>query len=338
MMQLSTKDHLIYFMQTGVLRLSNYDLKFVQNIHTFILQQKPITTNQVSLFEKLVIKYERQFKKQNMSLEFLQALPWTNTIVQSDPVYTDAYISVIDDVIHFRAPYNKNFITNFRKLDYNPFVWNRELKRYEAPFSTMALKILVHLVHYFYPIVHYCPVIVELLNTVQYLDSVKYWNPTLVKTNGNFLIYATNESLHDAVKDIPLNDDLQTMVTLSEYGIEMDSNLLEDKNKLDFASAYVYEIELSKVDKVFEYLNELKCDGIYFSGHSLLIKKDLKDKASKVTANIHNLSDASQNKKLHDYKFPVVMQFSSMISTLKLQTHGIKKVIKIVNSNPVDVK
>ena len=337
-MQLSTKEHLVYFMQTGVMRLSNYDLKFIQNIHLFTLQQKSITTNQIALFDKLVVKYERQFKKQNLSLDLLQKLDWTTPVVQSDPIFTDAHISVIDGIIHFKSPYNKNFITNFRKLDYNPFVWHKELRRYEAPFSTMALKILVHLVHHFYPIVHYCPIITELLNTTHYYDSVKYWHPTLTKVNDNFIVCATNEHLNNAISNIELNDDLQTMVSLSEYGIKMDDNLLEDKDKLHFASEYIYEIELSKIDKVFEYLNELKCDGIYFSGHSLLIKKDLKDKAGVITANIHNLSDTPQKMKTHNYKFPVVIQFSSMISTLKLQTHGIKKVIKIVNSNPVDIK
>lgn len=338
MMQLSTKEHLVYFMQTGVMRLSNYDLKFVQNIHHFTLQQKSITSNQVALFDKLVVKYERQFKKQNLTLDFLQKLPWTTKIIQSDPIYTDAYISIIDDVIHFRAPYNKNFIANFRKLDYNPFVWKREDKRYEAKFSTPALKILVHLVHHFYPIVHYCPVVTELLNTIQEYDSVKYWQPTLIKVNGNFIISATNKYVDEAIKHIILTNDLNTMVDLSEYGIAMDDNLLEDKDKLNFVSDYIHEIELSKIDKIFDYLKELKCDGVYFSGHSLLIKKDLKEKVYEITTNIHNLSDTPQSRRLHNYNFPVVIQFSSMISGTKLQTNGIKKVIKIINSNPIDIK
>lgn len=338
MMQLSTKEHLVYFMQTGVIRLSNYDLKFIQNIHHFILQNKSITSNQVALFDKLVTKYERQIKKQNLTLDFLQGLPWTTNIVQSDPIFTDAYISIEEGAIHFRAPYNKNFITNFRKLDYNPFVWKRELRRYEGPFSTMALKILVHLVHHFYPIVHYCPVITELLNTTHQYDSATYWHPTLVKAKDNFFICANNEHLNEAIKDIPLNNDLQTMVTLSEYGIKMQDNLIDDHDKLNFASEYIYEVELSKIDKVFDYLKELNCDGVYFSGHSILIKKDLKEKTATVTQNMHNLSDIPQNRKIHDYKFPVVMQFSSVVSTMKLQTHGIKKIIKIINSNPVEVK
>lgn len=337
-MQLSTKEHLVYFMQTGVMRLSNYDLKFVQNIYHFILQNKSITSNQVALFDKLVSKYERQLKKQNLSLDFLQTLAWTTKIIQSDPVYTDAYISIQDGVIHFRAPYNKNFITNFRKLDYNPFVWKREEKRYEATFSTSALKILVHLVHYFYPIVHYSSEVTNLLNTTQCYDSVTHWEPTLVKVNNNFLISGINEHLNKAIHDVVLNDELKTMVNLSEYGIKMDKNLLEDKDKLSFASEYIYEIELSNIDKVFEYLKELNCDGVYFSGHSLLIKKDLKEKIKVVTENIHNFSEAPLYKKIHNYQFPIAIQFSSMISTMKLQTYNIKKVIKIINSNPVDLK
>lgn len=337
-MQLSTKEHLVYFMQTGVMRLSNYDLKFVQNIHHLTMQQKSITSNQVALFDKLVLKYERQFKKQTLTIEFLQSLPWTTKIIQSDPIYTDAYISIVDGVIHFKAPYNKNFITNFRKLDYNPFVWKRELRRYESAFSTMALKILVHLVHHFYPIVHYCPIVIELLNTVQSYDSVKYWQPTLVRTNNNFIVYATNKHVAEAINNLPLNDSLHTIVTLSEFGINIDDGILEDTDKLNFAREFIHEVDLSKIDNILSYLREMECDGIYFSGHTLLIKKELKEKSLSITKNIHNLSDMSHNKKIHDYKFPVVFQFSSMISSMKLQMLGVKKVIKIINSNPVDIK
>jgi hypothetical protein len=339
MMQLSTKEHLVYFMQTGVMRLSNYDLKFIQNLHHFTLQQKSVTTNQVALFDKLVNKYERQFKKQNLTLDFLNNLPWTTKIVTSDPHFTDAFISVIDNQIHFRAPYNKNFITNFRKLDYNPFVWKREVRRYEAPFSTMALKILVHLVHFYYPIIHYCPIIAELLNTTQKYDSAKYWHPTLVKINGNFVISATNEYLDKAVKHIQLNDDFPTLVALAEYGISMEDNLIDDKDRLNFAGNYIYETELENIETAFGYLKELGCDGVYFSGHSLLIKKEVKEKAKSITDNIHNLSDVTNKKiKSPDCKFPVLLQFSSMISDARLQTLGIKKVIKIINSNPIDIK
>jgi hypothetical protein len=341
MIQLSTKEHLVYFMQTGVLRLSNYDLKFVQNLNHFILQQKAITSNQIALFEKLILKYEKQFKKQNLPLNFLDSLPWTTKIVASDPIYTDAYISIVEDNIHFKAPYNKNFITNFRKLDYNPYIWKKEVRRYEAPFSTMALKILVQLVHYFYPIVHYCGTTKELLNTTKHYDNVKYWQPTLVKINDNYIVVASNKNLDDAIKHIPLNSNLDTMVTLVDYGVTMDVGLAEDKDILKFVNEYIYETNLENLDKVFEYLKKLGCDGVYFSGHSLLIKKEVKEKILAVTKNIHNLTDVSVfNKTLRsgNYKFPVVLQFSSIVSTSKLRTCGIRKVIKIINSNPIDIK
>lgn len=336
-MQLSTKEHLAYFMQTGVMRLSNYDLKFVQNIHHFILQNKSITTNQVALFDKLVLKYERQFKKQNFTLAFLQGLPWTTKIVPSDPIYTDAYISIVDDAIHFRAPYNKNFITNFRKLDYNPFVWKREVKRYEAPFSTPALKILVHLVHHFYPIVHYCPIIVELLNKIQPLESAKYWQPTLVKVNDNLIVAAINSHVETAINNIPLNSDIDTLVALSEYGIKIDDTVLSEKSKLDFINELITEVDLSDIDTAFGYLKELNCDCVYFYGHSLLVKKELKSKIEELTKNIFSINE-SPVQVVEQYKFPVVIQLSSTVPYVKLNSYNIRKVIKIKNSNPIDVK
>lgn len=337
-MQLSTKEHLAYFMQTGVMRLSNYDLKFVQNIHHFILQNKSITTNQVALFDKLVTKYERQFKKQNLTLEFLQALPWTTTIVPSDPIYTDAYISIEDNSIYFRAPFNKNFITNFRQLDYNPFVWKREYRRYEASFSTMALKILVHLVHSFYPVVHYCSVVSKLLNTVQEYDSAKYWQPTLVKTNDSYIIHSINEPLYLATQDIPIDDHIKTLTALSEYGIRIDGSILDDKHKLNFINEYIVEIDFADLDKVSDYLKELNCDCVYTAGNTLLVKKEIKEKVSSMVPNIHSFNELNFAKRTHNYQFPVVLQFSSTVPTGKLAVNNIKKVIKIKNSNPIDIK
>ena len=205
----------------------------------------------------------------------------------------------------------------------------------------MALKILVQLVHYFYPIVHYCGTTKELLNTTKHYDNVKYWQPTLVKINDNYIVVASNKNLDDAIKHIPLNSNLDTMVTLVDYGVTMDVGLAEDKDILKFVNEYIYETNLENLDKVFEYLKKLGCDGVYFSGHSLLIKKEVKEKILTVTKNIHNLTDVSVfNKTLRsgNYKFPVVLQFSSIVSTSKLQTCGIRKVIKIINSNPIDIK
>lgn len=325
-------------MQSGVMRLSTYDLKFVQNILYMVTQQKPITTNQTLLLEKLIEKYNKQFKKQKLEIEFLKNLPWTNKIIPSDPLFTDAYISIENDRIIFKAPFNKNFIKEFRQLNYNPYIWFREHKRYEAPFSTMTVKLLLKIVHDFYPVVHYCPVLASLLNNLKKYDQVKYWGPTLVKTNGNYLIACTNESLNEAIKNISLSNDISTLSLISEFGIMVDDDLIEDKNKLRFINNHIVDVDIDDINEIIVYLRELNCDCVYFSGKSLLMKKDLKSKLSEVTENLFNLGDLPYNKKIHNFNYSVAIQYSSTISTTKVQMNEIKKIIRIKDSSPITIK
>lgn len=339
MKQLYTKEHLAYFMQCGMMRLSNYDLKFVQNLHHLATQQKPITTNQIALFDKLVGKYSRQLTKQGFSIETLNQLPWTTPIIQSDPAFTDAFISIDDNKIIFKAPFNKKFIQDFRKLSYNPFEWKRESKRYEAEFGTLTLRLLIKTVHEHYPIVNYCPIICHLLNTLHQFNDVKHWSPTLVKVNDNYIISSINEHVYSAIEHISLDDDISTISELSEFGISIDDSVIQDTAKLKFASNFVTEIEVSNIESVINYLQELKCDCIYYAGNiGVFLNRDIRNKISAIIPNQFNLNDMSYNKQAHQFKYPVVFQFSSTVSNAKIQTHNIKKIIKIKNSNPIDIK
>ena len=326
-------------MQCGMMRLSNYDLKFVQNLHNLATQQKPITTNQLALFDKLVVKYARQLAKHNFGLDFLNTLPWTTPIIESDSAFTDAFISIEDNKIIFKAPFNKKFIQEFRKLSYNPFEWKREVKRYESNYGTLALKSLINLVHQYYSIVNYCPVVSGLLNTLHQYDEVKYWNPTLVNASGNYIIAGITEHLYQAIEHITFNDDMGTISALSEYGISMDSSVTKNEPKLKFASSYIAEVEVSDIEHIIDYLKELQCDCIYYAGNiGVFLNRDVRNKISEAVPNQLNFNDMSYHKKTHQFNYPVVFQFSSSVSSAKIQTHAIKKIIKIKNSNPIDIK
>ena len=326
-------------MQCGMMRLSNYDLKFVQNLHHLSTQNKPITSNQIALFDKLVVKYARQLSKHNFGLDLLNKLPWTTPIIESDPAFTDAFISIHDNRIHFKAPFNKKFIQEFRKLSHNPFEWKREEKRYETEYGTLSLKLLINLVHQHYPIVNYCPVVSDLLNTLHQYDSVKYWSPTLVNVAGNYLIAGINEHLSNAIEHITLNNDMNTISILSEYGIDMDSSIINDESKLKFASSYVAEVDVSDIESVIEYLKELKCDCIYYVGNiGVFLSRSIRDKIAEAIPNQFNFNNTYYYNQINQYNYPVVFQFSSTVSNVKIQAHNIRKIIKIKNSNPIDIK
>ena len=62
MVELNYKEHLVYYMVNN-LRLSRYDIRFLQNLEKISIVKKIITSNQTELVDKLIEKYERQFVK-----------------------------------------------------------------------------------------------------------------------------------------------------------------------------------------------------------------------------------------------------------------------------------
>ena len=69
MVELNNKEQVIYYMVTN-LRLSRYDIRFLQNLEKISSVKKRITSNQVELVDKLIEKYERQFVKNQMFCSF----------------------------------------------------------------------------------------------------------------------------------------------------------------------------------------------------------------------------------------------------------------------------
>jgi hypothetical protein len=336
MLQLSTKEHLVYFMQCGMMRLSNYDVKFVQNLHHLLNIHKPITTNQVALLEKLIVKYQRQLNKHNYPSQLVNSLPWHSTIIQSEPAFTDAFISISENKITFKAPFNKNFITTLRSIDDTYFKWNRDVKIYEADFGTAPLLIITTLAPKFYSVINHCSITTELLNTVSGYTSARFWNPTLVKTHDRYIIAASNHYLDKALQDIELNINPNTLSLLSLYGVSVDNSLVQENPLLKFASEYYVEVELSALDELINWLTELGCDHVYTSGLPIGMRKEFQNKLSHANIALYNYADPNIDKVTP--AFPVVLQFTSVLIEYKIEQRNIKKIIKIKNSTPVNIK
>jgi hypothetical protein len=56
-----------------------------------------------------------QLTKNGYVKEELKSLPWKTLIVESTSEYTGALVSMIDDLLTIRVPFNKQFISQFRK-------------------------------------------------------------------------------------------------------------------------------------------------------------------------------------------------------------------------------
>lgn len=345
MKDIKTKEHLLHFMQSGFMSLSKYDLKFVQNLLHIASNSNAITTNQEWLFKRLLEKYKRQLEKHQFTTTVIEALPWVAKIKPSDPHYTEAYIEIENSQIYFKAPYNKNFINSFREMLNNPFKWDKENRRYSAIFSTLALKCVVNASAKHYPIINYCPITIKLLNSLLVFEHTRVWDPTLVKVNDSYIIAGANEAVITATNDILLNDDLRTLSTLAEYGVTIDPSITKDDPKLLFASQFRPQVDYVNVDTVISWLVELGCDGVILDnlGIDLTYRKAIKAKlgASGISAYdnaffLNHMSSKTKADVVKSLLYPVKIEFSTF-QTLG-NTKNLKKVIKMTNSTPINIK
>ena len=298
------------------------------------MQHINLTTNQVSLFEKLIEKYKRQLHKHGLSDVHLVGLTWESTIVPSDPKFTEAYVSIANDTITFRSPFSKKFIEHFRKKEFNTFSWYKDKKVYESPYCTNALKYLIEVANEHYPIVNYCPVVSSLLNTVDQYNA-KYWNPTLIKHNDMYMVAAVSTSLADAISHIPLSNDPEVISNLVAHGVVIDDSVIGEDTILEFASSYTPEVDLVNIDTVIECLKAINCDSVTVLGRAAQYSRILTEKIKNSGLHLDDNKGMVVEERLKDKKNPVIMFLASNLSSVP---SNYKKIIKVKNSMPVVVK
>jgi hypothetical protein len=337
MVELNNKEHLVYYMVSN-LRLSRYDIRFLQNLEKIIVDKKRITSNQVGLVEKLIEKYERQFIKNQLFISELLKLPWKTLVVETTEEYTSAHIGILDDNIILKTPYNKLFIASFRSLSQSSFIWDNENKYYIADLSTFSLKLAINVATKFFTEVRYSDNVRKLLDQLEYYKDVKYWEPTLVNSNGNYIIACSNSALDNSIQHIKLNNELTTLAELVRYGIHIDENiLLTDEER--FAGSYNPKVELSKICDIVPWLKNIKCDYVTVSGvglsTSVKFKNDLKQALELAGIRYNDSGRMMIHDNTSKYKFPVLIKFKLISDTDHANT---AKVINVVNSQPVNLE
>lgn len=338
MIPINTKEELIYFMQCGMISLSKYDLRFIQNLHLYTAKHNPLTSNQVNLFDKLVEKYKRQLKKHGLAFDKLEKLPWKSEIIPSDPKFTEAFISIENNKITLRSPFNNKFISALSKTQYNTLKWLPDKKIYESNYSTEALKKVVGLTHKFYNKVNYCPVVQDLINKISDY-SADYWTPTLVKCNDRFIIAAINDKLAEAIKDIPLSDDPVTLSMLATYGINIDEDITNGDKFLEFASRYITEVDFKDLDIFIDWLKHIDCDCVFMAaqaGMKIHYRKILTDKLKEKGIPVDTRNNMILGVRISEYARPVCVAFSSNFMYHRI--FNFAKVVLMRNSLPVDIK
>lgn len=335
MVELKTAEHVIHFMNNGTISLSRYDEKFISSLSTI----SRVTTNQVELFYKLIYKYARQLAKHNLEPETLINLPWGMPVVESVPEYTHGHIAIVDNEITFKCPFNRTFINEFRKQEFNTFVWNSQRRLYESKFSLHSLKLLLDIGSKYFKDVHYCPVTTDIIESLYPYSSATCWDPTLMNINGNLMIVSTNPIIDDLIKDITLNCEPATLANIASYGIDIDESVHQNDDFLKFASSLETTVEVNDALNIIPWLKELGCDAVYFSGTSTInpVKSELIKNLMLHGIEYHDVGNFNKAPKPNKYNFPVLFRFRTTFTT-GFDPYKVAKIVKFVNSNPINVK
>ena len=335
MAELETSEHLIHFMKSNV-DLSRFDEKFIESLST----QQRVTTNQVELFYKLIFKYRRQLVKHELDPDKLIYLPWKTPVIESSPQYTHGILSIENNEIIFKCPYNRNFISAFRMDEYNCFVWDKEKRQYSGKFGTHALKTILNLAVKHFKNIDLCPITVELIDQIKEYDNVKYWHPTLVIVNDRPLIAGLNSFIADQIQDIELTINSNTLTQLVEYGVTIDPSVYDITNPKDvFMSNYFVKHEGKDLLNIIPWLKEIECDMVYVSGNSMLFGEKIKQftatlKESDIDVHVTAWGNMQLNAKLkHNRPVHLVLKTADYEASKHFS-----KVVHLVNSQPIEVK
>ena len=338
---MKNKEQLLYFFLQGKISLSQYDYKFMANLQSIIQNNTRVTTNQVALFGKLISKYNKQLIKQGLVKEELTALPWKTLIVESTSEYTGAVVSLLENELNIRVPFNKTFISAFRNVKNNEFDWSKETKLYSAPFSTNSLKIAYSTLPKFFPTVRYDDNLQAIINELKQYEGL-IWNPTLINTNGNLMIASVTPELSDVLGSIELQSDPRTFFNLSRMGITIDPSLYENDPKKEFAANRVYEVEVTDIENVIGWMRNIGCENV-------LLGRGLRSLSGARPLNIQetlkNLPEKYGMKSVTGTLFgglpkgvSMLIQHTSPSNSTGYEVDNISKTIVIKDSRPIEVQ
>jgi hypothetical protein len=255
----TTKEQLIHYLVNHI-SLGTYDKKFLSNVYEI---NKPLTTNQNELLDKIVLRYNKQFAKKELVATELVHLPWTRPLIVSSPQYTEAHISTKDDNICIRTPYKKDYILKLKDSKY-PIVWDREERVWYTDYCAITLKYVIEQTEDHFNAVNYSEDIKEVIDYLAEYEDYKYWDPTLTYINDRCYLVSSNEFLYNAVHELLESITLNTLTKLVRYGIKVDDNVISNlpynKELISFAIETQPTLEADDITTLVEYLAKIECD------------------------------------------------------------------------------
>lgn len=342
----TTKDQLVYYLLSNI-SLGTYDKKFLSNIQTnYITKQKPVTTNQSDLLNKIIVSYSRQLGKKEILSTDMVDLPWNINPIESSAKFTNVHLFIEDDVIVLTSPYKTEFVKELRSYPYSE--WHKEDKFWSLPASEVTLKFIVSLTKKHFTQINYCEKITEFLNTVAEYEDCKYWEPTLEICNENYYIVATNSALDDALGDMTLSNSPPLISKLVSHGVAISDNIKYNmlssgitNKQIQFITSWSPSLEYD-VDSIMDSIGLIQADYVLLC-EAFESKKDfMKELTKRLSTEKIDFQILEKRKTdtkidMSSYKLPVVITGWSFVSS-SLLASGAAKSITLVNSNPIEIK
>lgn len=336
-----TKEQLIHYLVHNI-SLGTYDKKFLNNIYE---NNKPLTTNQNELLDKIVLRYSRQFTKKELVATDLINLPWTRPLIISSPEFTEARIYVEGSSIHIRTPYKKDYITKLKESSY-PITWSKDTRLWSTDYCAETLKYVIEHTENHFSSINYSKDIQETINYLCEYEQYKYWNPTLVCANGMYYLMAVNEHVFNAVESLLENITPYSITKLVRYGVAIDDSVIKSlphgEEVIKFAMDTQPTLESDNVNTIVEYLKHIECDlivvynSVYFKKFlSLELNSYMEDNNIKIM-----IADRKQRYDIDTIKKSKCSVFlTNSMRTSSLSSIFTDKVLHLVNSEaPQKVK
>jgi hypothetical protein len=334
----TTREHVIHYL-IHYIKLGTYDNKFIRNIYNH--NDKPLTTNQNELLEKIILRYSKQLAKKELNASDLIKLPWTKPPVESSPEFTNARITRNNDKLIIRTPYKKDYVNKLKTIAH-PTKWEHEKKLWITDYCEYTLKFVTKVTEEHFNVVEYCKDIQQTIKYLSEYENCKYWDPTLIYTNDRYMLYATNEIVYEHVKDLLVDIDLKVLARLVRHGIVIDDsvtvNLAKTYPIIDIQFVVDVQPRFEYTDDLNEFIGRLEkvgCDLLIMSDlyyYKKLFSKSIIALLKEKNINVHVLERGLVygGIDISAYKFPVVLSMS--IRDDKIITNSIGKIVHLISS------
>jgi hypothetical protein len=282
-----SKELLLNYFLTHRFGISTKDLNFFYSIRNITRKTKKITSKQDRLFVHLVKKYCTLHLRNKV--EDIDKLVWkNNTVIESADSFLIPTIKIVDSKLYFYMPFNENWNRIFNKTVFraiNSITYQDATNRYVCELTTFNLKSLINFCKKLGRQFTCCDQIKKFLESVDHINKARYKYPTLVKSNGNYYVYALTDHLHGAIKDIPLDSNPATLYKLYQYGITIDKSVVSDISLLNAINKY--KIKCNSVKQVMYYIELFDIKSVVYnlnleSPRSKILEKCLKEKNIKL--------------------------------------------------------